>query len=260
MQNDFVILEREGAVASLILNRPEKRNALSLDVMRKITELLKQISHDSSIGVVILKGNGPVFCAGHDLQEIMGQESSIHYRRTIFQVCSEMMLFIHRMPQPVIAQVHGVATAAGCQLVASCDLAVAESGARFATPGVKIGLFCATPMVPLVRVIGRRRAMEMLLTGRFVSAQEALEWGLVNKVTEPEKLEEETRAFAEEIAGYSRSTIALGKKAFYDQIDIAEPFAYGYAREVIVMNSTYEDAKEGIQAFLEKRPPMWRHK
>ena len=160
----------------------------------------------------------------------------------------------------MIAQVHGVATAAGCQLVAACDLAIAERETKFATPGVKIGLFCTTPMVPLVRTIGRRRAMEMLITGRFVSASEALEWGLVNKVVEKEKLDSETLALAEEIAQYSRFTLGLGKKAFYDQIDLPETFAYGYAQEVIAMNCTCYDAKEGINAFLEKRTPKWQNR
>lgn len=257
-ERDPVLLEKDGPVGYVTLNRPDRRNALSLEVMKRMTALLKDIALDPSIRVLIIRGKGPVFCAGHDLTELAEEEGRVHRFREIFRVCSDMMYLIHRMPQPVIAQVHGIATAAGCQLVAACDLAVAERGARFATPGVKIGLFCTTPMVPLVRAIGRRRAMEMLLTGRFVSAEEALEWGLVNKVVAPEDLAEETLSLAREIAKYSRATVALGKKAFYDQIDLPEYSAYGYAQEVISLNGTFEDAIEGIRAFLEKREPQWK--
>ena len=259
-ERDMVLFEKDGAVGHLILNRPEKRNALSLEVMKRMIEILRDVSIDPSTRVLIIRGNGPVFCAGHDLSEFVGEESSVHKVREIFRVCSDMMMLIHKLPQPVIAQVHGIATAAGCQLVAACDLAVSEKGARFATPGVKIGLFCTTPMVPLVRAIGRRRAMEMLMTGHFVSAEKALEWGLVNKVVESENLAYETLKLANDIAQYSLKTISLGKKAFYDQIDLPEYSAYGYAQEVIVLNSTFEDAKEGIEAFLQKRTPKWKDK
>ncbi len=260
MSGESVLFSREDSIGFIILNRPEKRNALSLEVMNKIIGYLKLLKDDQETKVVILKGNGPVFSAGHDLKEMMQDGADIHNYREIFQVCSEMMLMLHKIPQPVIAQVHGVATAAGCQLVAACDLAIAESNTRFATPGVKIGLFCTTPMVPLVRIIGRRRAMEMLMTGRFVSAREALEWGLVNKVVEQEQLEEEVLNLAKEIASYSRFTLGLGKKAFYDQVDLPETSAYGYAQEVIAMNCTCYDAKEGINAFLEKREPRWKNR
>jgi enoyl-CoA hydratase/carnithine racemase len=171
-----------------------------------------------------------------------------------------MMMKLHQIPQPVIAQVHGIATAAGCQMVAACDLAIAETGARFATPGVKIGLFCTTPMIPLVRVVGRRRAMDMLLSGRFISAEEALQFGLINRIAAPEKLAEETRSWAMELAQASRYTLALGKRAFYEQIDLDEKAAYDYAREVISGNCQAEDAHEGMSAFLEKRKPAWKNR
>jgi len=257
---DCLLWNQHEAVGVITLNRPEKRNALSLELMEQMIELLKRIASEETVKVVIIKGAGPVFCAGHDLGDMVKEGADIHDFRKIFRVCSDMMWQIHQLPQPVIAQVHGIATAAGCQLVAACDLAVAETEAKFATPGVKIGLFCTTPMVPLVRVIGRRRAMEMLLTGRFVSAQEALAWGLVNKVVEKDRLEEETLNLAREIAQYSRFTLGLGKKAFYDQIDMDEYSAYRYAQEVIAMNCTARDAREGICAFLEKRSPVWCNK
>jgi len=260
MSEDVVLLERIDGVARIVLNRPEQRNALSIDVMERIISYLAELGKDDNVKTIIVKGNGPVFCAGHDLKEMMREDADIHDYRKVFRVCSDMMQMLHRVPQPVIAQVHGVATAAGCQLVAACDLAIAENGARFATPGVKIGLFCTTPMVPLVRAIGRRRAFEMLITGRFVSAQEAYEWGLVNSVVEPEELESKTLAFAKEIAQYSRFTLGLGKKAFYDQIDLPESAAYGYAQEIIAMNCTCYDAHEGITAFLEKRTPRWKNR
>lgn len=255
--SDLILWNQDEAVGIITLNRPEKRNALSLEVMENLIELFKIIASNEHIKVVIIRGAGPVFSAGHDLKDIIKEGADIHDFRKIFKTCSDMMWMIHQLPQPVIAQIHGVATAAGCQLVAACDLAVAETGAQFATPGVKIGLFCTTPMVPLVRIIGRRRAMEMLLTGRFVSAQEALSWGLVNKVVERDELEEETLKLAKEIAQYSRFTLGLGKKAFYDQIDLDEYRAYRYAQEVISMNCTAQDAREGICAFLEKRSPQW---
>ncbi len=255
---DAVLMKTEGPVAWIILNRPDKRNALSLAVMKAFREILQRIESDASVRVVIVKGNGPAFCAGHDLNELVGKSQDLHHFRTLFTECTRLMEGLHRLPQPVIAQVHGIATAAGCQLVAACDLALAERGARFATPGVKIGLFCSTPMVPLVRVIGRRRALEMLLTGRFVSAEEAKAFGLVNRVTAPEALEEETRAWAVEIAQFSGFTLSFGKRTFYGQVDLPESAAYTYAKEAISMNCLAEDAQEGMRAFLEKRPPVWK--
>ena len=254
---DAVLLKKEGPVAWITLNRPGKRNALSMELMKAFRKTLERIETDEAIRVAIVKGNGPAFCAGHDLKELVGTDYDLHHFRAIFQECTLLMEGIRRLPQPVIAQVHGIATAAGCQLVAACDLSVAESGARFATPGVKIGLFCSTPMVPLARVIGRRRALDMLLTGRFISAEEAKTFGLVNRVTTPEALQAETRAFAMEIAQFSRFTLSFGKKAFYRQVDMPESTAYDDAQETIAMNCLAEDAQEGMRAFLEKRPPIW---
>jgi enoyl-CoA hydratase/carnithine racemase len=177
---ESILFEKKGPVGWLTLNRPEQRNALSLELMDEMQKQLNLVAKDRDIHVVVIRGNGPAFCAGHNMNELVGENYDIHHFRKVFSVCSDMMQTIHQLPQPVIAQVHGIATAAGCQLVAACDLAIAESDTRFATPGVKIGLFCSTPMVPLCRVIGRRRSLEMLLTGRFISAQEAEKFGLVN--------------------------------------------------------------------------------
>jgi enoyl-CoA hydratase/carnithine racemase len=242
----------------LTLNRPERRNALSLELMNGVLATLDEAALDEEIRVVVIRGNGPIFSAGHDIKEMAGREKDLHHFRRIFATCNLMMQRLHTLPQPVIAQVHGVATAAGCQLVAACDLAIAEAGARFATPGVKIGLFCTTPMVPLVRVIGRRRAMEMLLSGRFVSAAEAERFGLINRVVPPDELVEATRKWALELAQFSRFTLALGKQAFYEEVDLDERSAYDHAKEVIAMNCLAGDAQEGMSAFLEKRPPNFQ--
>lgn len=253
-----VLLEKDGPIGWLTLNRPDKRNALSLELMGDMLVKLEQVAGDKETRIVVIRGNGPAFCAGHDLSEMVGTDRDIHHFREIFSRCSEMMLRLQKLPQPVIAQVHGIATAAGCQLVAACDMAIAEAGARFATPGVKIGLFCTTPMVPLVRVVGRRRAMEMLMSGRFVPAEEAERFGLVNRIVPAERLAEEARNWAMELAQASRFTLAFGKQAFYHQVDLEEPVAYGYAKEAIAMNALAEDAQEGMKAFLEKRKPEWR--
>ncbi len=253
-----VLLEKDGPIGWLTLNRPDKRNALSLELMGDMLNKFEQVAEDKETRIVVIRGNGPAFCAGHDMSEMVGTDRDIHHFREIFSRCSEMMLRLQRLPQPVIAQVHGIATAAGCQLVAACDMAIAEAGARFATPGVKIGLFCTTPMVPLVRVVGRRRAMEMLVSGRFVPADEAERFGLVNRIVPAEKLAEETRNWAMELAQASRFTLAFGKQAFYHQVDLEETVAYGYAKEAIAMNALAEDAQEGMRAFLEKRRPEWR--
>jgi len=253
-----LLFEKKGPVGWFTLNRPEQRNALSLELMEEMQKQLNLVAKDQGIRVVVIRGNGPAFCAGHNLNELVGENYDIHHFRKVFSVCSDMMQILHQLPQPVIAQVHGIATAAGCQLVAACDLAIAESSARFATPGVEIGLFCSTPMVPLCRVIGRRRALEMLLTGRFVSAQEAERFGLVNRVVDPDKLAEETENWAMELAQYSRFTLGFGKEAFYSQIDQGEASAYNYAKEVIALNCLAEDAQEGMKAVLEKRKPEWK--
>jgi enoyl-CoA hydratase/carnithine racemase len=254
-----VLFEKDGPVGWLTLNRPESRNALSLGVMNNMLDKLNHISQNQDIRVVVIRGKGPAFCAGHNVKDMVGPDLDIRHFYTMFSVCARMMQSLHELPQPVIAQVHGIATAAGCQLVAACDLAVAEAGAQFATPGVKIGLFCTTPAVPLVRVIGRRRAMEMLLTGRFFSAEQAEKFGLVNQVVPLEELSRRTRDLAMEMAQYSRQTLAFGKQTFYRQVDLSETKAYDYATYAIAMNCLDEDAQEGIRAFLEKRAPVWKN-
>ncbi len=252
----YILVEAEGTVGVVTLNRPEKRNALSLDVMRELIAAFEAIGADRSMKVAILRGLGPVFSAGHDLREML--ERSVEEYRLTFDTCVRLMETIQAIPQPVIAEVAGIATAAGCQLVATCDLAIASSAAKFATPGVKIGLFCTTPMVALTRAIGRKRAMEMLLTGEFVDAATAAEWGLINRVVAPDELESATRALAEQIASAAGFVIGLGKAAFYAQIDLDQPKAYAYAKEVMSMNALAEDAQEGMGAFVGKRAPAWR--
>ncbi|MFB3827987.1 MAG: enoyl-CoA hydratase [Bryobacteraceae bacterium] len=251
-----VLVSREGNVAVLTLNRPARRNALSLELMLELIGRLEETGRDGEIRAVILAAAGTVFSSGHDLSEMPGR--NINEYRRLFDVCTGLMLKIQAIPQPVIAQVQGVATAAGCQLVASCDLAVASEEARFGTPGVKIGLFCTTPMVALTRAVGRRRALQMLLTGETIDARTAADWGLVNQVTPPAELESSTRALAGRIAAASPFTVALGKQAFYAQIDLDQSKAYAYAKEVMSMNALAADAQEGIAAFLEKRTPCWR--
>jgi len=253
-----VLFEKKGSIGYLTLNRPEQRNALSLELMDEMQKQLDLIAKDRKLRVIIIKGNGSVFCAGHNINELQGENYKINHFSKIFSKCTQMMLTLHKLPQIVIAQVHGVAMAAGCQLVAACDLAIADDKTKFSTPGVKIGLFCSTPMVPLSRVIGRRRAFDMLFTGRLVSAQEAKEFGLLNKVVRPDRLERETEKMANEIAKYSRYTLELGKKTFYNQIDREETIAYEQANLAIVKNCLDDDAQEGMKAFLEKRKPKWK--
>ncbi len=251
----LVRVSREEAVAVVTLARPEKRNALSLGLMRELMAALREVSVETSVRAVILAAEGKVFSSGHDLSEMVGR--GVAEYRELFDVCTELMALIQAAPQPVIAQVQGLATAAGCQLVAACDLAVASEEAAFATPGVQIGLFCTTPMVALTRAVGRKRAMEMLLTGRPVDARTACEWGLVNRVVAAGDLPAETRALAAQVAASSSFTVALGKQAFYAQIDMEQPKAYAYAKEVMSMNAMAADAQEGMGAFLEKRSACW---
>jgi enoyl-CoA hydratase/carnithine racemase len=252
------IVTREGAVAVITLNRPERRNALSLDLMRELIACLDQIAGERSTRAVILAAAGKAFCAGHDLSEMTGRDIN-EYRR-IFDVCCELMARLHAIPQPVIAEVQGVATAAGCQLVAACDMAVAAEDTWFATPGVRIGLFCTTPMVALTRAIGRKRALQMLLTGEPVDARTAAEWGLVNAVVPAAGLAAATRKLAAKVAEASSLVVAIGKQAFYTQIDLDESKAYAYAKEVMSLNAAADDAQEGIGAFLGKRTPCWSGK
>ncbi|MDQ6731001.1 MAG: enoyl-CoA hydratase [Actinomycetota bacterium] len=248
-------VERDAEIAILTLNRPEQRNALSLQLMNRLIDALERLSGDPEIRVVILRASGPAFCAGHDLGEMAGLQLDGY--REVFATCTAMMTAIHELPQPVIASVHAVATAAGCQLVAACDLAVASSHAKFATPGVKIGLFCSTPMVEVSRAVGSKRALEMLLTGAPIDAQTAADWGLVNRVVESAELAESTHTLARQIAAASPLTVRTGKRAYYEQIDLDLSGAYTHCQEVMSRNAASEDAQEGISAFLEKRQPVW---
>ena len=248
----------EGEVAVVTLNRPGRRNALSLELMLELIDCLKGIEKDPAVRAVVLAAEGKVFSSGHDLSEMVGRDIN-QYRRT-FDVCTELMTLIQSLPQPVIAQVQGMATAAGCQLVATCDLGVASDQATFATPGVKIGLFCTTPMVALSRAVGRKRALQMLLTGDLVDAATAADWGLINMVVPAAELESATRKLASRIASASSLTVSLGKEAFYAQIDLDQSKAYAYAKEVMSMNAMAGDAQEGISAFLGKRQPCWTGK
>jgi len=252
-----ILVATDGPVVTITMNRPERRNALSLAHMEELTACFTTIGQDKTAAVVILRGNGPAFCAGHDLSEMIGQEPGAY--RHIFAVCCTLMETIQAIPQPVIAQVQGIATAAGCQLVATCDLAIAAEEARFATPGVKIGLFCSTPMVAVSRAVSRKKAMEMLLTGDLIPAREALAAGLVNQVVPAADLESATDALAAKIAARSQLVVGIGKQAFYRQLEMPQHQAYDYAMEVMAFNATFADAQEGMCAFLEKRHPEWRN-
>jgi len=250
-----LLVKRDGPAARIVLDRPEKRNALSLELMEEMIAALREMSTRRDIRAIVIEGAGPAFSAGHDLSEMIGRDRE--FLAHLFDRCSVMMETLHEVPQPVIAKVHGIATAAGCQLVAACDLAVAAEGTRFATPGVKIGLFCSTPMVPVSRAVGRKRAMQMLLTGEPINAATALEWGLVNRVVGHDELERAVVELVEAIARSSAYTVATGKQAFYSQIDRAEHDAYEHCESVMTKNALAHDAQEGITAFLEKRDPVW---
>ena len=250
--------EREGSIAVVTLNRPNKRNALSLEMMRELLDCLGRIGEERQLRAVILAAEGKVFSSGHDLNELVGRD--INEYRQLFDVCAELMMKIQAIPQPVIAEVQGVATAAGCQLVATCDLAVAAEEAWFATPGVTNGLFCTTPMVALSRTVGRKRALQMLLTADRIDAKTAADWGLINHAVPASELRAETRKLAARIAEASPLTVAIGKQAFYSQIDLDQPKAYAYAKEVMSMNAMAVDAQEGISAFLGKRVACWTGK
>jgi enoyl-CoA hydratase/carnithine racemase len=253
----ILLEERTDRILRVILNRPEARNALSIGLMTALIEALGSAANDPETRVVVIAGAGPAFCAGHDLRELREDPRRETYQR-IFALCSELMLTIVRLPKPVIAEVRGVATAAGCQLVATCDLAVAAEEARFATPGINIGLFCSTPMVALTRSIGRKAAMEMLLTGELVDAETARSLGLVNRVVQREGLREAVDNLARQIAGKSALTVKIGKEAFYRQAELDLAGAYRYAAEVMTINMLARDAGEGIDAFLGKRAPAWQ--
>jgi len=246
--------ETLGSVVRLTLDNPRRRNALSMEMMQALIDALHGL--DADVRAVLLAAEGPAFSAGHDLKE-MTSGGGVDFYRRLFDLCTDLMQTIQQTPQPVIAEVDGIATAAGCQLVAACDLAVASDRATFATPGVKIGLFCSTPMVALTRAIGRKRALEMLLTGTPIDAATAAEWGLINRVVTSEELPAAALDLAERVADASSLTVALGKQAFYAQIDLDQAKAYAYAKEVMSMNAMASDAQEGMTAFLEKRPACW---
>lgn len=254
---DQVVLRRDSdGIAWLTMNRPAARNALSIGLMQALLTELDAIAADATAKVVVIAGAGPAFCAGHDLRELRSRPEREAYHAT-FELCSRLMTRIVRLPKPVIARVHGVATAAGCQLVASCDLAVAAASARFATPGVNIGLFCSTPMVALSRAVGRKAAMEMLLTGDLIDAPRARELGLVNRVVPEAKLDTAVTALAAQIVEKSPLTLGIGKEGFYRQAEMGLDDAYAYASEVMTRNMMAHDAAEGIDAFLAKRTPEW---
>jgi enoyl-CoA hydratase/carnithine racemase len=256
-QPDILLRNQDEGVVTLTLNRPKQYNALSEAMLTALQDALDDIGEDDSVRVVVLTGAGKAFCAGHDLKEMRSKPDQEYYRR-LFNQCSRMMLTMNRIPQPVIARVHGIATAAGCQLVATADLAVASSEASFATSGINLGLFCATPGVPLSRNVLRKHAMEMLLTGEFISAEAAVDLGLVNRVVDPDMLDNQVMALAQHITDRSPVAVRTGKQMFYKQIDKELEAAYEFAAEVMACNMMAEDAVEGIDAFMEKRDPTWR--
>jgi enoyl-CoA hydratase/carnithine racemase len=252
----ILTLQIDSGVAWLTLNRPHARNALSQKLMAALQDALDALAGEDAARVLVIAGAGPAFCAGHDLRELRAEPSRAAHQ-ALFAQCSKLMTGIVRLPKPVIACVHGIATAAGCQLVASCDLAVAATSAKFATPGVNIGLFCSTPMVALSRAVGRKAAMEMLLTGDLVDAAQARALGLINRVTPDADLQAETLGLARQIAAKSPLTLAIGKEAFYRQAEMPLDDAYAFAAEAMTRNMMAHDAVEGIDAFLHKRQPVW---
>jgi enoyl-CoA hydratase/carnithine racemase len=252
-----VLTSVENGVATVTLNRPQARNALSTSMMTAIEEALSRAGTDPAVRVVVLAANGPAFCAGHDLKEMSGIESEDGIA-AVFAQCSRMMMAVVRLPKPVVARVHAMATAAGCQLVASCDMAFAADGAQFATPGVNIGLFCSTPMVALSRVVSRKRAMEMLLTGKPVDAATAADWGLINRAVPAAELDATVDEVAAALAAKSSYTLKVGKDAFYNQVEMSLDDAYCYTSAVMAANMQAADAAEGIDAFLTKRHPVWK--
>ena len=257
-EDPLVLRQDDGAIATLTLNRPKAYNALSLGLMNAVLEALAAIDQDPSIAVVVLEGAGRGFSGGHDLKELQANPSQA-FREQTFKTCSQMMLAITRLRQPVIAKVQGIATAAGCQVVATCDLAIASDTAKFGTPGVNIGLFCSTPMVALSRAVHRKQAMEMLLTGELISADKAVSIGLINRAVPEDALAAETKALADVIASKSHKVLKTGKEAFHRQIEMSLEQAYTYTGGVMVENMSYSDSKEGIDAFINKRPPLWTH-
>jgi enoyl-CoA hydratase/carnithine racemase len=252
MDAEHLIVKEDGAVTRIVLNRPDRRNALSLALMTDLVAALDKVEGT----VVVLEGAGPCFSAGHDLSEMTGRDLAFY--QELFDVCTQLMEKLQAIPQPVIAKVHGIATAAGCQLVAACDLAIATDDCKFATPGVKIGLFCSTPMVEVSRAVGRKRALELLLTGVPIDAPTAAGWGLINRHVPAAELEGAVSELAARIATASPYVVGIGKQAFYDQIDRDKRAAYDYTKEVMSQNAVAADAQEGICAFLDKRTPQWK--
>ncbi len=256
--NEPVLLRHDaGGIATVTLNRPKQYNALSEELLTGLQAQLESIEKDPSIRVVVIAGSGSAFCAGHDLKQMRANPKKAYYEK-LFAQCSRIMMTLTRMPQPVIARVHGIATAAGCQMVAQCDLAVASDNARFAVSGINVALFCSTPSVPLARNMSRKQAMEMLLTGDFIDAATAKARGLVNRVVPVEKLDAEVKALADAIIAKSPVAVTTGKKMFYKQIEMGMEAAYEYASEVMACNMMAEDVGEGIDAFMQKRDPNWK--
>jgi enoyl-CoA hydratase/carnithine racemase len=252
----LVIRNDADGLSTLTLNRPKSFNALSMDMLNAMQTALDSVAADPSIRVVVIAANGKAFCPGHDLKEMLANRTD-KFIGGLFDKCCEVMLSITRMPQPVIARVHGIATAAGCQLVASCDLAVASTEAKFATSGVNLGLFCATPGVAVSRNVSRKRALEMLMTGAFIDAATALQWGLVNRVAPPDQLDAAVRELADLLLSKPPAVLATGKKFFYQQLEMDMAPAYKLASRVITDNMLGPDALEGVSAFVEKRKPRW---
>ncbi|MBL3556881.1 MULTISPECIES: enoyl-CoA hydratase [Marinobacter] len=255
---ELITVATDTGITTLTLNQPENRNSLSMAMLQALSDRLTELAEDTETRVVVLAASGQVFCAGHDLKEIRGQLDSHEFQLELFNLCSKVMQQIVNLPKPVIARVAGVATAAGCQLVASCDLAVAADTARFATPGVNIGLFCSTPMVALSRNVSRKHAMEMLLTGEMVGAIKAERIGLINQVVDEQVLDETVYRLAATVADKSGCTLRIGKEAFYKQLEMGLADAYDYTSEVMAKNMQAADAHEGICAFLDKRKPDWK--
>ena len=244
-----VLQEHKNGVVTLTLNRPKQYNALSEAMLDTLQGHLEAIAENEALRLVILQGAGKVFCAGHDLKEMIVNRKETYYQ-TLFKKCSKMMMTLNQMPQPVIARIHGIATAAGCQLVAACDLAVAADDARFATSGINVGLFCSTPAVPVSRNIPRKQAMELLLTGEFIDAKTALSWGLINRTSPLEKLDEEIKNLADSILAKSPEAVYTGKKMFYKQIELNMKDAYAYAGDIMACNMMSEDVTKGIESFI----------
>jgi len=257
--NSLLLYEEIDQIAILTLNRPKQQNALSSELMKELLQTLNSIEDNKKIKVVTILSNGNNFCAGHDLKELKIDKSEERFKK-LFELCSELMLKIVKLPKPVIAGVQGIATAAGCQLVASCDLAIASNNSKFATPGVNIGLFCSTPMVAVSRNVNRKQTMEMLLLGEFITPSKAQEIGLINKIVSDKDLKEETIKMAKVIASKSPATVAIGKEAFYKQLEMNIEEAYKYTSQVMSRNMIEKDAQEGISAFIENRDPKWSDK